>query len=94
MRGEIEFVNLDFHYNLGETVLQDFSLRIHAGETLALCGTPARVNPASPRLISRFYEYQDGDLLIDGQDIRYFNLASYRSQLGVVTQTPFLFDGT
>ena len=46
------------------------------------------------KLINRFYEYQNGDLLIDGRDIRYFNLSSYRSQLGVVTQTPFLFDGT
>ena len=94
LRGEIEFVNMDFHYNLGETVLQDFSLRIHAGETLALVGHTGSGKSSIAKLISRFYEYQDGDLLIDGQDIRYFNLASYRSQLGVVTQTPFLFDGT
>ena len=92
--GEIEFVNMDFHYNIGETVLQDFSLRIRPGETLALVGHTGSGKSSIAKLINRFYEYQGGDLLIDGKDIRYFNLPSYRSQLGVVTQTPFLFDGT
>lgn len=94
LEGEIEFVNMDFHYNEGEQVLKDFSLRIQPGETLALVGHTGSGKSSIAKLISRFYEYQDGDLLIDGVDIRYFNLSSYRSQLGVVTQTPFLFDGT
>ena len=94
LEGEIEFVNMDFHYNEGEQVLKDFSLRIHPGETLALVGHTGSGKSSIAKLISRFYEYQDGELLIDGTDIRYFNLSSYRSQLGVVTQTPFLFDGT
>ena len=94
LEGEIEFVNMDFHYNEGEQVLKDFSLRIQPGETLALVGHTGSGKSSIAKLISRFYEYQDGDLLIDGVDIRYFNLPSYRSQLGVVTQTPFLFDGT
>ena len=46
------------------------------------------------KLVARFYEYQGGDLLVDGQDIRSFNLDSYRGQLGIVPQTPFLFAGT
>ena len=92
--GEIEFVNMDFHYNEGEQVLKDFSLRILPGETLALVGHTGSGKSSIAKLINRFYEYQHGDLLIDGRDIRYFNLSSYRSQLGVVTQTPFLFDGT
>ncbi len=94
LEGEIEFVNMDFHYNEGEQVLKDFSLRIQPGETLALVGHTGSGKSSIAKLISRFYEYQDGDLLIDGVDIRYFNLSNYRSQLGVVTQTPFLFDGT
>ncbi|MYE26522.1 MAG: ABC transporter ATP-binding protein [Chloroflexi bacterium] len=93
VEGEIEFVNMDFHYNEGEQVLKDFSLRIQPGETLALVGHTGSGKSSIAKLISRFYEYQGGDLLIDGVDIRYFNLSSYRSQLGVVTQTPFLFDG-
>ncbi len=94
LEGEIEFVNMDFHYNEGEQVLKEFSLRIQPGETLALVGHTGSGKSSIAKLISRFYEYQGGDLLIDGVDIRYFNLSSYRSQLGVVTQTPFLFDGT
>ena len=94
LEGEIEFVNMDFHYNEGEQVLRDFSLRIRPGETLALVGHTGSGKSSIAKLINRFYEYQAGDLLIDGVDIRYFNLSSYRAQLGVVTQTPFLFDGT
>ena len=94
LHGEIEFRKMDFHYKAGETVLQDFSLHIQPGETLALVGHTGSGKSSIAKLISRFYEYQAGDLLIDGKDIRYFNLPSYRSQLGVVTQTPFLFDGT
>ena len=92
--GEIEFVDMDFHYNAGEPVLRRFSLKIHPGETLALVGHTGSGKSSIAKLINRFYEYQSGDLLIDGRDIRIFNLPSYRSQLGVVTQTPFLFDGT
>ena len=94
LRGEIEFADMDFYYNEGEQVLKDFSLRIRPGETLALVGHTGSGKSSIAKLISRFYEYQGGDLLIDDQDIRYFNLSSYRSQLGVVTQSPFLFDGT
>ena len=94
VKGEIEFVDMDFHYITGEPVLEQFSLKIRPGETLALVGHTGSGKSSIAKLINRFYEYQNGDLLIDGRDIRYFNLSSYRSQLGVVTQTPFLFDGT
>ncbi|MCY3832816.1 MAG: ABC transporter ATP-binding protein [Chloroflexi bacterium] len=94
LHGAIEFVNMDFHYNEGEQVLKDFSLRIRPGETLALVGHTGSGKSSIAKLINRFYEYQHGQLLIDGVDIRNFNLPSYRSKLGVVTQTPFLFDGT
>ena len=92
--GEIEFVDMDFHYNEGEQVLRRFNLKIRPGETLALVGHTGSGKSSIAKLINRFYEYQSGELLVDGRDIRIFNLPSYRSQLGVVTQTPFLFDGT
>ncbi len=94
IQGAIEFVDMDFHYITGEPVLQGFNLKIRPGETLALVGHTGSGKSSIAKLINRFYEYQHGDLLIDGKDIRYFNLPSYRGQLGVVTQTPFLFDGT
>ncbi len=94
LQGEIEFAALDFQYNEGEPVLRDFSLHIQPGETLALVGHTGSGKSSIAKLINRFYEYQQGELFIDKRDIRYFNLTSYRAQLGVVTQSPFLFDGT
>jgi ABC-type multidrug transport system fused ATPase/permease subunit len=94
IRGEIEFQNMDFRYKDNEPVLTNFSLRIKAGETLALVGHTGSGKSSIGKLIARFYEYQGGKLLIDGVDIRSLNLSTYRSRLGVVTQSPFLFDGT
>lgn len=94
VKGEIRFEHLDFSYNPKEPVLTDFSLTIHAGETLALVGHTGSGKSSIGKLIARFYEYQGGKILIDGHDIRSFALRHYRSHLGVVTQTPFLFDGT
>ncbi|MBX3066275.1 MAG: ABC transporter ATP-binding protein [Anaerolineae bacterium] len=94
IRGEIEFQNVDFRYKDDEPVLTDFSLHIKAGETIALVGHTGSGKSSIGKLISRFYEFQGGRILIDGVDIRSLDLADYRSRLGVVTQTPFLFDGT
>ncbi len=94
LQGEIEFASMDFQYNEGEPVLRDFNLHIQPGETLALVGHTGSGKSSIAKLINRFYEYQRGDLFIDRRDIRYFNLPSYRAQLGMVTQTPFLFDGS
>lgn len=94
VKGQIEFKDFDFSYNEGEPVFQNFNLTIQAGQTVALVGHTGSGKSSIAKLINRFYAFQGGQLLIDGQDIRTFNLPSYRSKLGVVTQTPFLFDGT
>ncbi len=94
VRGEVRFEHVDFRYNEKEPVLEDFSLTIHAGETLALVGHTGAGKSSIGKLIARFYEFQGGRILIDGHDIRTLDLNKYRSHLGVVTQTPFLFDGT
>lgn len=75
-------------------VLEDFSLHIKAGEALALVGHTGSGKSSIAKLIARFYEFQGGQIRIDGVDIRTLDLAGYRSRLGIVTQTPFLFDGT
>ncbi|GCE47719.1 ABC-type multidrug transport system fused ATPase/permease subunit [Thermosporothrix hazakensis] len=94
LRGEIEFKHLHFSYDDRQTVLPDFSLKIKAGETVAFVGHTGAGKSSIARLVARFYEYQGGELLIDGQDIRTFNLRDYRRRLGIVPQVPFLFSGT
>ncbi len=94
LRGEIAFAHVDFHYKKDEPILDDFNLHIQAGETVALVGHTGAGKSSIAKLITRFYEFQGGNLCIDGMDIRSFDLESYRRQLGIVSQVPFLFSGT
>lgn len=94
IQGAIRFDRVDFSYNAGEPVLSDFSFTIPAGETLALVGHTGSGKSSIGKLIARFYEFQGGAIYIDDHDLRSLDLGDYRARLGVVTQTPFLFDGT
>ncbi len=94
LRGEITFENVHFRYAEKEPVLQGFNLHIRAGESLALVGHTGAGKSSIARLIARFYEFQDGRILVDGRDIRTLDLVSYRRKLGIVSQMPFLFSGT
>ena len=94
LRGKITFEDIFFHYKPGEPVLEGFNIHIEPGENLALVGHTGAGKSSIVKLISRFYEFQGGRLLIDDQDIRTFDLQDYRRQLGIVSQTPFLFSGT
>jgi ATP-binding cassette subfamily B protein len=93
LAGRIEFRNVSFHYTEQEQVLANFSFTIPAGQTVALVGHTGAGKSSLGKLVARFYEYQGGELLIDGRDIRTFDLTSYRRRLGIVPQTPFLFSG-
>jgi ATP-binding cassette subfamily B protein len=94
IKGKIDFNNLFFAYSPDEPILENFSLSIRPGETLAIVGHTGSGKSTLARLIERFYEFQDGELLIDDQDIRSFDLKQYRTRLGIVSQTPFLFSDT
>lgn len=94
VRGHIEFRDLGFSYAGNARVLHDFNLTIPAGETLAIVGHTGAGKSTLGKLITRFYEFQEGDLLVDSRSIRSFNLPEYRRQLGIVPQSPFLFSGT
>jgi ATP-binding cassette subfamily B protein len=94
LRGEIEFRTLHFSYTEREEVLKDFSLKVPAGQNVALVGHTGAGKSSIARLIARFYEFQGGELLVDGQDIRQLDLAEFRRQIGLVPQDPFLFSGT
>ncbi|MEV4170519.1 ABC transporter ATP-binding protein [Nonomuraea sp. NPDC049709] len=94
LAGRIEFEGVTFGYDPAHPVLRGFDLRIEAGETVALVGHTGAGKSTLSKLITRFYEFQEGRLLIDGRDIRTLDLASYRRQIGAVPQAPFLFSGT
>ncbi len=94
LEGRIEFRHLTFSYTDGEVVLPDFSLEIRPQETVALVGHTGAGKTSVARLIARFYEFQGGQLLIDGRDIRRLDLDQYRQHIGLVPQDPFLFSGT
>jgi len=94
LQGKIEFRNLCFKYTDQETVLCDFSLTIWPKETVALVGHTGAGKSSIARLIARFYEFQEGQILVDGRDIRRLDLQQYRRHIGLVPQEPFLFSGT
>jgi ATP-binding cassette subfamily B protein len=94
IEGRIEFHDLAFSYTEEESVLSGFTLEIPPRETLALVGHTGAGKTSVARLIARFYEFQGGQLLIDGRDIRRLALDQYRRHIGVVPQEPFLFSGT
>jgi len=94
VEGRITFRHLRFAYTGDEVVLPDLNLDIHPQETVALVGHTGAGKSSVARMIARFYEFQEGELLIDGRDIRRLDLDQYRRHIGLVPQNPFLFSGT
>jgi ATP-binding cassette subfamily B protein len=94
LKGKIQFDQVCIRYRTGEPVVEDLSLTIEEGESVAFVGHTGAGKTTIARMIARFYEFQFGKLRIDGIDIRRFELNSYRKNLGIVTQVPFLFSGT
>ena len=94
LAGKIDFNHLSFNYTTGAKVLDNFDLHIAPGENIAIVGHTGAGKSSIARLISRFYEFQEGELSIDDIDIRKFDLPALRRNMGIVTQVPFLFDGT
>ena len=94
LEGRIEFDRACFAYVSGEDVLCDFSLAIPPRQTVAFVGHTGAGKSSLARLIARFYEFQEGQIRIDGRDIRTLDLTEYRRQIGMVPQSPFLFTGT
>ncbi len=94
MRGEIAFDNVSFSYEPGVEVLSGINLKISPGETVALVGPTGAGKSTIISLIVRFYDVTSGKVLVDNHDLRDLDLGSYRRQLGLVLQDPFLFSGT
>jgi ATP-binding cassette subfamily B protein len=94
LRGDIRFEDVTFQYSEREKVLADFRLHIRPGESVALVGHTGAGKSSIAKLVTRYYEFQKGTLLVDGRNIRTFDLEDYRRHLGIVSQVPFLFAGT
>ncbi len=94
VRGEIELKNVSFQYNEEAEVLGDVSLRIPAGSTTAFVGPSGGGKTTLCHLIPRFYDVTEGQILVDGRDVRDVTLSSLRLQIGLVQQDVFLFTGT
>ncbi len=94
IRGDITFEGVTFGYEPGIPVLRDVELTIAAGETFALVGPTGAGKSTIAKLVTRFYDPQEGRILIDGHDLRDVRLESLRRQLGIVPQEAFLFAGT
>ncbi len=93
-QGRIEFRNVGFAYTGDHRVIEGVSLTIEAGETVAVVGHTGAGKTTLTSLLLRFYEIQEGQVLLDGVDIRKLRLRGLRKNFGIVLQDPFLFSGT
>ncbi len=94
LKGEIEFRNLTFQYDETRVIFDKFSLKVNPGESIALVGHTGAGKSSIAKLIARFYEFQGGDILVDGKSIRDYDLTEYRKHIGIIPQTPFLWADT
>lgn len=94
IKGKVEFKNVKFSYEEGKEILHDVSFTVNPGESIALVGPTGAGKSTIVNLISRFYNLDSGQLLIDDVDISKVTLKSLRSQMGIMLQDSFIFSGT
>lgn len=94
LNGFVEFKDVHFSYIPGKPVLNGISFSIDPGKTLAIVGPTGAGKSTIINLLTRFYDIDSGEILVDHQDIRGFNLTSLRKKIGVMLQDPFIFSGS
>lgn len=94
VKGDVRFQNVSFAYSEEVPVLHHILIHARPGETVALVGHTGAGKSTIVNLLTRFYEYDSGEILIDGKSIRDFSKSALRSAVGMVTQESFLFNGT
>lgn len=94
IKGDVEFKNVIFSYDVGEVILHDVSIKINAGDSIAIVGPTGAGKTTVVNLISRFYDVDSGEVLIDGINVRAVTLKSLRKQMGIMLQDSFIFSGT
>ncbi|HEM4388381.1 TPA: ABC transporter ATP-binding protein [Streptococcus suis] len=93
-QGQVVFEHVNFSYEANRPVLKDITIRAEKGETVALVGHTGSGKSSIMNLLYRFYDPQEGRVLIDGKNIRDYSRESLRSHMGIVLQDPYLFTGT
>jgi ATP-binding cassette subfamily B multidrug efflux pump len=93
-QGHVEFKNVSFSYDQGFPVLSNLSFEIKPGQIVALVGYTGSGKTTTISLLERFYEFEKGDILFDGLDIREWRVSELRSRIGLVMQDVFIFAGT
>jgi len=94
MNGLVEFKNVNFHYNEEKPILKDISFTVEPGRSLAIVGPSGAGKSTVINLIPRLFDVVDGEILLDRRDIRDYDLVWLRSNIGLVTQDTYLFNGT
>ncbi|EOP25297.1 MULTISPECIES: ABC transporter ATP-binding protein [Bacillus] len=94
IQGHVELENVSFGYVENKTILKEVSLKAQPGETIALVGPTGSGKTTIINLLTRFYDIQQGQIHIDGKDIKDYDINSLRSKIGVVLQDTYLFAGT
>jgi ATP-binding cassette subfamily B protein len=94
LEGRVEFRNVSFSYEGAQPALRDVSLKVEPGQMIGLCGPSGAGKSTFVNLLCRFYDVTDGQILIDGNDIRDYDVKWLRRQIGMVLQEPYLFHGT
>ncbi len=92
--GNIEFKNVSFSYDGKHQILKDISFKVNQGETIAFVGSTGSGKSSIINVFMRFYEFQSGQVLLDGQDIRHYSQDELRKAIGLVLQEPFLYHGS
>ncbi|OAK75589.1 multidrug ABC transporter ATP-binding protein [Lederbergia galactosidilytica] len=92
--GNVEFSHVHFYYDAGKPILKDIDFQVQAGEKIALVGPTGSGKTTIINLLMRFYDVTEGQLKVDGKDIRDYSLSALRKRVGVVLQDTFLFSGS
>lgn len=92
--GDVEFKNVDFSYEEGVKILDNMSFKVKKGETIAIVGPTGAGKTTIINLLTRFYDIQKGEILIDNENITKFTLSSLRKNVGVMLQDTFIFSGS
>ena len=94
LQGSVTFAHVNFGYNEDKTIIHDFSMHVHSGQSVAIVGPTGAGKTTIVKLLMRFYELNGGSILIDGHDIRDFSRHDLRSLFGMVLQDTWLFSGS